>query len=60
MLMERVVWDQFQRAVDPQAPASYQRQMSQRKRDFGQDFWWAPGQTLPSRPPDVSRVLSTR
>jgi hypothetical protein len=60
LLMERLLWNQFQQLIDPEAQLAFQRQINTRKRDFKQDFWWAPGQTAPSRAPDVTRTFATR
>jgi len=60
LIVDRMIWDQFQRLVDPAAPSGFQREMSKRKTDYGQSYWWAPGETSPSRPPDLSRVTATR
>ena len=35
--------DQLQMMVGPDARAAFHRQMQNRKRDYGQEFWWAPG-----------------
>jgi hypothetical protein len=57
---ERIVMDQMQRLMDPDAQASFRRQAQSRRREFNQSFWWEPGQTAPSRAPDVWRVFATR
>ena len=60
LAMDRMVWDQFQKMVDPSARQSWQRDMSKRKKDYGQEFWWPLGESSPARAPDLSRVISTR
>lgn len=54
MIVERMMLDQVEKALDP----SYNdrmRQMEKRmKKNTGQGFWWAPGQAIPERTPDLS------
>lgn len=45
---ERMVLDQVQHAVDPEAGKAFKRQQQFWKREFGQDYWWKPGEFLPS------------
>lgn len=51
---ERAVLDQLQKAVDPKANSKFRRQISRRKKEHGQSFWWKPGQAAPERPPELS------
>ena len=41
--VERLVWDNMQRAVDPEADADFAR----RARRVEQGYWWEPGDTSP-------------
>lgn len=50
---ERVVLDQLQQLADPQARAAFRRKVSQRKKDYGNGFWWAPGDLSPRRAPQL-------
>lgn len=43
----RVLLDQLQTLVDPEAKAAFRRQEATRKRDFGNAFWWRPGRMTP-------------
>lgn len=60
LMMERMVFDQMQMMLDKDARAAFRRQLRSRKREYGQDFWWQPGSTAPSRAPDLSRIGATR
>lgn len=60
LLMERMVWDQVQTLLDPEHKQAFQRQRLNRQRDFKQDFFWAPGEALPSRAPDLTRSFATK
>lgn len=53
---ERVVIDQMRYLVDPDAYSAFRRRMSSRQRDYGQEYWWKPGQSAPSRPPNLGAV----
>lgn len=57
---ERIVLDQLQHLLDPEARAAFRRRMSQRKKQYGNEFWWAPGETAPRRGPDFGRAVSAR
>lgn len=48
---ERVAMDQLQQLSDPDAHAAFRRRMQSRRRDYGNGYWWAPGETGPRRPP---------
>lgn len=51
---ERMVMDELQAAMDPDAHAAWRGRINRAKRDFGQDYWWAPGRVLPERPPELT------
>lgn len=57
---QRTVMDQLQKLIDPKAQQAFNRAVQQRQRDYGQGYWWRPGDTSPQRAPDLSRPLSTR
>jgi hypothetical protein len=45
---------ELQEEVNP----GYLKRMRQRAyRDFGQDYWWQPGETLPDRAPDLEAAV---
>jgi hypothetical protein len=50
---ERTVLDQLQHLADPDARAAFRRRMQQRQRDYGNEFWWRPGETAPRRAPQL-------
>ncbi|MCE7026430.1 hypothetical protein [Jiella avicenniae] len=54
LAFERNVLDQLQTVVDPEAQKAFKRQQQYWRRNFGQEFWWAPGETQPRRGPDLS------
>ena len=52
-LWERSFLNQAQEALSP----GYLSRMQQRaQRDWGQGFWWEPGEMLPERAPDFARA----
>lgn len=57
LVYQRVLMDQLQSLADPDAQASFYRQAQKRKRDYNQDFWWAPGETTPRRAPNIGNVV---
>jgi hypothetical protein len=54
---ERVVLDQLQHMVDPEARAAFRKRVQNRKKNYGNDFWWAPGDAAPARAPDLSSAV---
>lgn len=48
---ERVLLDALQRLADPDAHAAFRRKVQQQKRDYGNAFFWVPGETAPQRAP---------
>lgn len=52
----RLVMDQLQRAVDPKAEKNFREIERRWKREFDQGYFWAPGDTLPERAPDLSNA----
>ncbi|MHC2298216.1 hypothetical protein [Rhizobium mongolense] len=60
MATDRLIFDNIQAMIDPNYRASFQRYERRMKKDFGQSFWWAPGDALPERAPDIGRGLGER
>lgn len=58
---ERILMDNLQRMLDPEADASFQRKIQKAKQDYHQEFWWKPGGgTIPQRAPNPRAVLPHR
>jgi hypothetical protein len=57
---ERLVLDQVQYLLDPQANAAFKRRQASYAKDFGQGFWWAPGSTSPQRGPNMGNALGVQ
>lgn len=57
---ERIVLDELQRLVDPEAHAAFRRKIGKQKKDFGNDFWWRPGEKSPRRGPNLGAALDGR
>jgi len=55
LALQRGVWDQLALMVDDRAPERFARIEAEARKNFGQDFWAAPGQ-MPSRIPDFSAI----
>lgn len=56
-VLDRALWDQVQTMADPDYRRSFQRMERRAKKDFDQEFWWRPGQSTPSRAPDLQAAL---
>lgn len=53
---ERMVLDQLQYLVDPEASDAFKRQQRNWLKNTGQEFFWRPGEAIPSRAPDLGAV----
>jgi hypothetical protein len=54
---ERILMDQMQYLVDADAHTAFHKRMRQRKKDFGNEFYWRPGETGPARGPDLQKMF---
>lgn len=54
LALDRLLWDNLQRAIDPKAASAFRRMERRALKDSGQRFWWRPGQTVPDRTPVIS------
>jgi hypothetical protein len=57
LAQERMVFDRIQMLADPDYRASWRRQEQRMKDDAGQQFWFRPGQTVPTRGPNLRAAL---
>lgn len=48
---DRILFDQLQTMLDPNYRESFARYERRMKKDFGQAFWWRPGDVSPDRGP---------
>jgi len=58
LALERLVFDQAALMADPKAQQKFRRMERQFRREQGQEYWWAPGETAPERAPDIGNVLA--
>lgn len=54
--LDRLAWDNLQRFLDPEAEAQFKRAEKRQAREYGNQSWWARGQSLPNRTPDLSNM----
>ena len=47
LLLERLMLDQAERMIDPKFDTRMSRIEGKMKRDYGQSFWWDPGEISP-------------
>lgn len=57
---DRLIFDNIQAMIDPNYRQSFKRYEQRMKKEFGQTFWWAPGDALPTRAPNMGRALGGR
>lgn len=51
---DRMIFDNLQAMIDPDYRASFRRYEKRLKKDFGQRFWWRPGEARPDRAPALA------
>jgi hypothetical protein len=55
--LERNIFDNLQRWMDPSADRKMRRRMQSHAKEYGAGSWWEPGQDAPHRAPDLSNIL---
>lgn len=60
LALDRLMWDRLQEHLDPDASRRFLRIEDRARKDFGQEFFWRPGQAAPARAPSISAALSGR
>lgn len=50
----RLVADNLQRALDPEAEEAFERRRKRMERETGQGQWWGQGENAPARAPDLA------
>ena len=56
LAFDRLVFDQLQMMLDPEADAQMRRAEQNQIRNRGNASWWSRGTSLPDRAPDLSNV----
>lgn len=56
--LERLVLDQLQTWGDPEAKQKMRQLEAKYRRETGQRYWWAPGDTSPDRAPDFEAITA--
>ena len=59
LALDRLLWDNLQRHVDPDHRAAWRRMERRAHRELETGYWWRPGDTLPDRAPDLSNMMET-
>jgi hypothetical protein len=55
---ERMLLDELREEIDPDAAARFRRMQRRYRREYGQGYWWAPGDVTPARLPDAGNVAA--
>lgn len=53
--LERQFFDRLQEIADPNAYSKQRDKVRKQERDFGNSYWWAPGERTPGRTPELPR-----
>ena len=58
LALERRIWDELARQVDPEASKQFNRRTRTRQKEHDQRYWWPPGQSVPSREPNLAEAVA--
>lgn len=58
-IFTRLVGDNLQRALDPEAEEAFRRRRRRMERETGQTQWWPQGQNAPDHAPDLSLMAGS-
>lgn len=58
LAVDRLIWDKMQVLADPNFRQSFVR-LQKNAQKQGSGFWWAPGQSAPTRGPDFLSAIGT-
>jgi len=57
LAFERLVLDQLQLQIDPKARKRFRNKQRRIYKEYNQKYWWKPGKTTPSRPPNIGVAI---
>jgi hypothetical protein len=57
LALDRILWDNLQRALDPLAEKAMREAATRRENLYGNRSFWQPGSPTPSRGPDLGAAL---
>lgn len=60
LAFQRAALDQLALMADPRTPQRFANIEQKARQDWGQGYWWAPGRTAASRPPDLTAMGGPR
>ncbi len=56
LVVDRAIMDNIQAMLDPEYRQFFARMEERARKDYGQRFWWRPGQGTPERAPDLGAM----
>lgn len=60
LALDRLVWDQMQHLVDPEAEEQWHQFEKRQKRENGNQSWWRRGDPLPARGPAFGNIVGAK
>lgn len=57
LALDRMFYAQLKLMADPTAPRAFARMERRARTDYGQQFWWRPGEAGPARLPDFTAAV---
>jgi hypothetical protein len=56
-LVSNAAFDWLEQLADPEAEKKFNRVVRKRRKEYDQEYWWAPGELLPNRAPDLGAAV---
>ena len=60
LAVDRLVWDTLQKMADPESSGAFYRTEQRSRKQDDVNFWWRPGQSAPSRGPDLENAVKSK
>ncbi len=57
LALQRGLFDWLQIQADPEAYSRFARQVRDWRTDYDSDYWWPPGESAPTRAPDLANAV---
>jgi hypothetical protein len=60
LAFERLVLDRLMEMSNSKHRSYFRRKERNARKNYGNQYWWKPGKNVPSRPPNISNIVSER
>lgn len=60
LAMDRMLWSRLHMLAEPEYPRLMARQQAKALKEYGQNFYWRPGEALPDRAPSMGAAVGVK